>query len=1153
MSAVGTPAEADAQPFDVCGALPTGVTVLEASAGTGKTYAIASLAARYVAEGTPLERVLLVSFTRMATGELRERVRERLLAVRRGLSAALASPVPPLSRPSSPPRPPPPSDDPLVTLLAQGPPQLVREREQHLTRALSNFDAATITTTHGFCQEVLGGLGIAADLEPGVEFVEALDDLMEEVLDDLYVRRFAVPHAGDGAEKLTWGQAVAVARIAVANPDSPISEAMSPEGRMRVRLADRVRRELESRKRRLAVMSFDDLLTRLDAVLSDPAAVLTRRRLRSAYDVVLVDEFQDTDPVQWRIMRTAFGDTGATLVLIADPKQAIYSFRGADVYAYLQAAAAAEVHATLPINRRSDQGLLDAYDALFADAKLGHEGIVYRRARAAPEGQRPRLLGAPVNAPLRIRMVERESVTLTPSGFTEAPSARELISRDLAADLVRLLNSGARIVCGPGGAERELCPGDVAVLVARNAQADPVSRALEDVGVPAVTGGAGSVFGTPPARSWLTLLEALERPASTLRAHAAALTPFFGLTASQVAADDEPRWESLHRRLHDLTRVLRSEGVASLFELLSRREDLGARLLARSGGERELTDLRHVAQLLHAAARDEELGLTALTGWLRRRIAEAGAEHRDEDRSRRLESDAEAVQVLTIHRSKGLEFPIVLLPFPWDARKPDTDQPVTFHDEHTGQRMIDVAVGDPGFSGHRAQSVAEERGQDLRLLYVALTRARHQAVLWWAGSFFSRLSALHRLLFDRAPDGTVSAAGRAVPSDAAARVRFTALAETAPGCISVETARLEGLPASFSAPLRAAAELGVSAFERTLDLRWRRTSYTDITAPAHESGDPELTAVASEPEERGVEDAVPGWVPVDGSPAPAVTDGLWARPSPMGELPAGAAVGVLVHAMLEAADFSAQDLQVELAEALRRARSGREVDFGDRAALVSGLRAAIETPLGPGIGALRLCDIRRGDRLDELAFELPLAGGDRPHGALTPALIADALEEHLPGGDPVRAYASRLREDDLRPRVRGYLSGFLDLVARIPDSIGPRFLIVDYKTNRLAPPDEPLRLWHYRPEALLEEMERRHYLLQALLYVVALHRFLRWRLRDYDPERHLAGVAYAFLRGMTGAEAKASSDAGTGVFAWCPPAALVHGLSEALDRGGRPD
>ena len=1050
------------EPFDVCGPLPTGVTVLEASAGTGKTWTIAALAARYVAEGTPLHELLLVTFTRMATGELRDRVRERLVSAEQALDRVLAGE--------------PPADDPLIRLLAS---DNVEARHANLAKALADFDAATVATIHGFCQEVLGGLGIAADVEG--ELIEDVTDLREEVVDDLYVRRFL----RDEQPAISRADAGRVARIAVENPVAPIEPGEDAEGLpgMRRRLAKAVRDELAVRKRRAGILTYDDLLIELDKVLQGERGAEVVEQMRARWKIVLVDEFQDTDPVQWSIMRQAFGE--GTLVLIGDPKQAIYAFRGADVYAYLDAARTAGTQATLDVNRRSDQGLIDAYDALFAGARLGHEGIVYRQVKAARTGP-----GMP-GVPLRVRVVQRGDVRLTPRGFAEIGSVRELVAKDVAADLVRLLSGGA------------VKPGRVAVLVQTNRNAARVRDALDAAGVPAVINGAGSVFGTPEADQWLRLLDALERPTSDLRARSAALTPFLGWSAERVAAAGDADWEDVHRRLHEWARVLRLYGVSSLAETITLAEGLPARVLSGAGGERRLTDLRHVGELLHAASTGEQLGPTALAGWLRRRIAEAGHDTGDEDRSRRLESDAEAVQVLTVHRSKGLEFPIVYFPDLWEPGFIPRDEPVAYHDEW-GVRTIDVGLEGGDFRRHREQHVVEQRGEDLRIAYVALTRARHQAVVWWAPSFGSRDSSLGRLLFARAADGTVPAAGRSTPSDEEAWDRFEALAANARGRIEIERAQL-GLPLAWSGGARESADLAAAAFERDLDLRWRRTSFSDLKAGAHEA------RVGSEPEEAVLDDEPEG-------PARATGD------LPLAAMPAGTEVGTFVHRVLEATDFAAADLDAELALRIAEVQQRRRVEIGDPAAVAAGLRAALETPLDPLLGGLRLRDFARADRLDELDFELPLVGGDEPAGGLE-------LEALSAPGLPLRVADPSLRRD-----VRGYLAGSIDLVVRA----GDRFAIFDYKTNWLGGPGEPLSAAHYRPAALAAEMERSHYGLQALLYLVALHRYLRWRMPGYDPDRNLAGVGYLFLRGMTGS---------SGVFTWQPPGAVVERLSRVLEVG----
>jgi exodeoxyribonuclease V beta subunit len=384
--------------------------------------------------------------------------------------------------------------------------------------------------------------------------------------------------------------------------------------------------------------------------------------------------------------------------------------------------------------------------------------------------------------------------------------------------------------------------------------------------------------------------------------------------------------------------------------------------------------------------------------------------------------------------------------------------------------------------------------------------------------------------------------GGRTPDDGAAFAAFAAVAERAgEGVVAVEWSRL-GLPVSWAGPPPPAGELAAARFERSLDARWRRTSYSDITLAAHEAW------VASEPEEPLLSDEP--FEPIGAAdPVPAVAPA--ARELPLAAMPAGPRIGTLVHRTLEAVEFDTADLRGELRARLADALARDELDVGDPAAVLDGLAAAIETPLD-GAGSASLRDVARADRLDELGFELPLAGGDEVGGSVALGAIAAVLREWLPPADPLAGYPERLADPQLRGALRGYLTGSIDLVVRSRDPGGgaPAFAVLDYKTNRLAGGDERLTAWHYRPAALAAEMQRSHYALQAVLYLVALHRYLRWRVPGYDPDRDLAGVRYLFLRGMVGA---AGDDGGvTGVFAWRPPGAMVAALSDVLDAGAAP-
>jgi exodeoxyribonuclease V beta subunit len=1124
-----TPTSVTPTPFDLAGPLPSGVTLLEASAGTGKTFAIAALVARYVAQGTPLERLLVITFTRMATGELRERVRERLVTTTEALSNRLAGGT--VDR-----------TDEVVRVLADGSRHDVALRAERLAKAVADFDAATIETTHGFCLHVLVGLGMAGDVERDVTFVEEVRDLLDEVVDDLYIRRF---WADSAPPPFPRQMAVDIGRNVLANPSAAILPTLSAARSipaMRRRLAAVIGDEMERRKREARLITFDDLLTRLDhALADDERGPAVARWLRGRYDVALVDEFQDTDLVQWDIMRRAFGTGESTLVLIGDPKQAIYAFRGADVFSYLDAAATAANHATLVTNWRSDQGLIDAYDALFAGSQLGHSGIAYRKVMAAAPNAAPRLIGV-TGAPLRVRVVDRNDAGLTSKGYALLNPARDLVATDVAAEVATLLESRAEVL-QPQGPPEGMRPGHVAVLVRTNVQALSICAALLEAGVPAVTNGSGSVFATGPAADWLRLLEALERPTGRDRAASAALTAFIGWTAEQVAKASDAEWEDLHWLLHQWAAIFRRSGVSALLEHASATRRIPERLLSRTSGERDLTDLRHVGQLLHAAARTEGLGSTAITSWLHRRIDEAAQDTGDEERSRRLESDAEAVQVLTIHRSKGLEFPVVFCPYLWDfpSRKPQIPM---FHDPDNGDaRTIDVGgeMGQ-GFDEHCSSHLVEERGEDVRLLYVALTRARHQAVLWWAGTWQGRDAPLSRLVFDRDADGVVSSEGSDTPSDAKAISRFEAIAAASGGQISVESV-IAGVKKRWAGTFRPSPILSTGVFDRTLDERWRRTSYSGITSASHEA------RVGSEPEEDVINDE--GVV----GPVAVANEGQGAEESlrdvalPLATLPGGVHVGTLIHRVLEATDFSAEDPEVELRERLAAELAWRPTELGDSDAWVAGLCAMIATPLGPLVDEMALHDFGQGDRLDEMNFELPLVGGDAPTGKLSLSNLAQMLREQLPPDDVLAGYVGRLEDPSLNQTLRGYLSGSLDLVLRLP---GDRFAIVDYKTNYLGAAENTIpNAWHYRHAALNAEMYQAHYPLQALLYSVALHRYLRWRLPAYDPTRQFAGVLYLFVRGMSSPDFPRIGDLPCGVWGWRPPTGLVEKLSDLFDQGGK--
>ncbi|MCP2267102.1 UvrD-helicase domain-containing protein [Promicromonospora thailandica] len=1094
--------------FDLAGPLPRGTALLEASAGTGKTFAIGALVTRYVAEGVvPLDQMLVVTFGRAATQELRDRVRGALLRAERTFAAALAG------RDTGP------VDAVLAALLDVDDAERAA-RHRRLSDALASFDHATIATIHQFCQLVLRSLGVAGDTEPGAELVESLTELTVEVVDDLYLRRY-----GNAPEPPPFDRACAlkVATAAVEDPRAALADA-DPEdavGSARVAFAREVRDEMERRKRRLGILSYDDLLGRLADAL-DPASgdggAAVGARMRDRWAVVLVDEFQDTDPVQWQVLERAFGGaqgrTAGAMVLVGDPKQAIYAFRGGDVVAYLDAARHAGTRATLGSNWRSDAPLVETLAVLLGNAALGHAEIVVHPvvAEGGAEGRTSRLTGAPHPEPFRLRQVLREGLPTVRSGAIQVGAARRHVAGDLAADVANLLASGAT------WDGRPLLPGDVAVLVSARAHGRLVQDALAERGVAAVMPG-GDVFETPAADDWLTLLEALESPHRAGLVRAAALTPFLGRTAADLDAGGEDLTARDADTLRGWALLLRHRGVAALLEAAEER-GLSGRVLAGAEGERLLTDLRHLGQLLHEVSVAESLGLTALLAWFRDERRRAGTA----ERPRRLDSDAAAVQIVTVHGSKGLQYPVVYLPFGYDnyARPVDI---ALYHDEH-GARTIDVSGSGAQWDARCAAHRAEEDGEELRKLYVALTRAQSQVVAWWAPTSSTPTSGLHRLLFGRTP-GTREVPGTQPLKDDEYATRVLGLLQELGG----PAAEL-AVPVEASAPLPADrhAPFEVRAFGRAVDTAWRRTSYSGLIAAADDA-----PHVGSEPETTGTDDE---------PDAPEAAAGAPGRPeaaSPMADLPTGAAFGSLVHAVLEHADPFAPDLRAELLAHVTEQLRWWPVP-ADPEAVADGLLPLHRTPLGPLANGLTLGEIGLPDRLRELTFELPLSGGDLTGDGGTEARLRDLaplLRAHLPAGDPLAAYAERLEQPDLGDQpLRGYLTGSVDVVLRLP---GGRFVVVDYKTNFLGP-----AVADYSHERMAEAMLHSHYPLQALLYGVVLHRYLRWRLPGYDPGTHLGGVLYLFVRGMAGPDTPDAGGSPAGVLSWQPPAALLVALSDLL-------
>ncbi|MDR1790277.1 MAG: UvrD-helicase domain-containing protein [Propionibacteriaceae bacterium] len=1057
------------------------ITVIEASAGTGKTFTIATEAVRYLAEGRVTPRELaIITFSRNASLEIKDRVRSRIssaITLLQGRKAAQ-------------------QDDPDGWLLDD--PELMPAYLERLQAAEQQLDSSALMTIHEFCSAMYAQLGVLANGDVG-RLLEDPAEVLKQAVEDAYLKTFAAAPPGFGLE-----DAQKIALGLECFPDAKVTAADDDASQARAQFAAAFQAEYAAAKARLGVYTFNDQLVRLrDALAVSPAAV---ERLRGTLKVVLVDEFQDTDTIQWELLERCFAGH-AELVLVGDPKQSIYRFRGADITAYRRAVGTATEKQTLGRNHRADAQVIETVNRLFANAELG-EGIGVPMTTATH--RESRLLNSPF-PPVWLRELNYSN----PPGVD---ALREQIFADLVAAVAQLFSSTAAVVDEEG--THPICPKDVAILVTKNEHGEQLVKQLSLAGIPAAFSGADSVFATAAAQEWEKLLRAFELPRRGNVRHAC-LTPFIGANLADLAAASSSQLSSWLDQLSRWADVYRREGVAALFAAISADGSFASRLLGKVLGERQLTDHIHLSQVLSRQYHQGVQG-PALLEWLTDKIASDNTR----EHLRRLESDADAVQILTIHKAKGLEWPVVFLPTMWDRfssskveyRPYDFKGPVDYHDE-TGQRCLDVSVSG---SEHRKESrrrwAAEDAADELRRLYVACTRARSQLTLWWAASSANTTpSPLHRLLArDPSVVGVPQMPKQLVPPGEmewpkAAGLQFDRVPEA-----------ISGAAAPARLPARApSAALTLAEFTRSIDQDWRRTSYSGLTAGVH---DGPVRGGLDEPEDAqaaGADEA-----------APAAGAG---QLSPLAGFPGGTTFGSLVHEVYEQVDWHTGEtellarLEAVAAVALRRYPLP---DVG-AAELAAGLAPALLTPLGKLAGGKPLTAFPRSAGLAELTFEFPLDGSAKL------SQVAELLAAKLPAGDPLADYPAALADPALaQTKLRGFLTGSIDLLLREAG----KYYIFDYKTNSLGDP-ATVKCADFDVPAMAAEMIRSHYPLQAILYAVALHRFLRHRLPGYRPDEHLGGVGYLFVRGMSPAHPE------FGVFQWFPPAELVVELSDLIGGG----
>lgn len=867
-----------------------------------------------------------------------------------------------------------------------------------------------------------------------------------------------------------------------------------------------IAQRLDETRRARALLGFDDMLKRLAAALHGANGDALARTIAAQYPVALVDEFQDTDPLQWRSLQRIYGGHDDTaLLLIGDPKQAIYGFRGADIHTYLRAReSAARPHWTLDTNHRSTRALVAAVNRVFEQADMQPQGafcfgseLPFVAVKA--KGRREVLLldGAPLPA---------MQMAVHPSTEPASMSAwRESMASHAAAQLVAWLDAAQAGRCGfmaEDGAFAPLQPGDVAILVRDKDDAAAMAEALRRRGLAHVyLSDQQSVYASDEAADLLRWLHACARPGDDRAMRAALATPSMARSLAELASldgDDAAR-EACDEHFRQSHALWQRHGVLAMLHELLHRLDLPARLLARDGGERALTNLLHLAELLQQAATGLD-GEHALIRFLAAQIASPGSGESAEAQLVRLESEAALVKLVTVHKSKGLEYPVVLLPFACGFREVDAGKAVQVRDGE-GRAQLDLQPGEDALR----EADRERLQEDLRLLYVALTRARHACWLGVANLKHGNRkdSDLHKSAF-----GYVLAGGQPIPpGELLARVRALAGEGT-----SIQVTELVE-PADERRHHGATATI-LARPARSFPLKpaepWWIASYSalahsdDGAAPRHA---PETANQATLAENVAAGNAEAADTEVHGIHA----------------FHRGANAGTFLHDLLESC--------ADEGFARAAAPSAGLRDTIARRCQARGWQAWIK-PLTAWLPAL---------------LRTPLAlpdGGAMPLAALgDPARYRAELEfwfeaNHVTSSALDRLVSAYTLDGAARPalppnHVNGLLKGFIDLVF---EHAG-RWYVADYKSNWLGG-----HAAAYTDEAMRDSVLHSRYDLQYAIYTLALHRQLKARLPGYDYECHMGGVLYLYLRGVDGE--------GHGVHGERLPFALVDALDRLFATGG---
>ena len=1176
-----------------------GVSLIEASAGTGKTWTLTGLYVRLIVEQAyRVEQILVVTYTKAATAELRERVRRRLADVLRSLATGE------------------PADLFCQTLLerviAANQPELAMRR---LQTAIRNFDEAAIFTIHGFCQRVLTESAFESGMAFETELTTDESSFVRETVDDFWRRETAgaaqpwaryltnngqtpdawrltvrpylgkpyleiapIPDLGDvDRMEQTFSDAFARsqciwldrrteitdmildsanAKILKNNtyrpdalpewfasiddyfsetdanlplpeklaklsqealetgtaknktlPTHPFfnacsalaeaAEALAEQYRLRllglqIRLIEECNAELPRIKSKLGLMSYDDLLNRLAEALDSADGKLLAAVIRNRYRAALIDEFQDTDPVQYRIFRAIYATGDRPVFYVGDPKQAIYAFRGADVFSYLEARNQAASQYTLGVNQRSAPNLIAAMNTLFQHSPnpfLLRE-IDFRPVQAAQHDRAKLWVEGDSSEPFRFELMPLGEKPVNKE------TANELAALATATAIVRVLNQAldgkAQLVGSQ--ANRPLNGGDIAVLVPTHRQGALIQDALAQRGVPSVRQGQDTIFSSKEAVELERILTGIIEPQRESHIRSALATELAGLDATRLFGlqNDEMAWEKIVYAFTRYREIWVTRGFMPMFRRWLEENGVVERLLSYPDGERRLTNLLHLAELLQVESRGKP-GPDRLLGWFSRSLREPEG---DDEALLRLESDAERVKIVTIHTSKGLEYPIVFCPFLWDGNLWKKDEMTAiFHDPDRDYQPV-LDLGGVDYATHRELASREKLAEKLRLLYVALTRAKHRCQVIWGLVSGMETSALAWLLHGPAEfsdDPLTSLAERCKALDGVAiEMALRDLASQAPGSIAVEPLQID--QRLYTPTMATEQPLVLSNFNRPyLRPTWRMASFSALARGRHSEGpdyDPAEPESKDQPQDRS-----------------------------FFAFPRGAGAGRCLHAILEEWDFCSDDRSA-LERLVRRKLKAHAINEDWTKIVASKIQSILATDLN-GNG-LQLSQVKASRRLAELEFTYPLRG-----------LTVQGLQAILTGqASGLPKEFARAAETLTFETVSGFMKGFIDLSFEYQG----RYYLIDWKSNWLGPTQQD----YVRPR-LVQAMAREHYYLQYLIYTLALHRYLGLRLPEYSYAEHFGGVYYLFLRGMDAEGASAY-----GIFTDRPGEDLISALDGVL-------